>query len=125
MKIKKVNIGTEEKPKIANIGDYWDNETMEKIIELLHEYIDLFLAIFLEMKGVEGGLGEMKIPLISKARPVRQRPYRLKPIYKQKFKEEIDKMLKSGIIEPVEESKWTSPMVVQERNIGGIGYVWI
>jgi hypothetical protein len=57
MNIKKVNIGTKEKLKIANIGDYWDSETMEKIIELLCEYSDLFLATFSEMKGVEGELG--------------------------------------------------------------------
>jgi hypothetical protein len=37
MNIKKVNIGTEEKPNIANIGNYWDNGTMENIIELLCE----------------------------------------------------------------------------------------
>jgi hypothetical protein len=82
MKIKKVNIETEEKPKITNIGYYWDNETMEMIIELLHEYSDLFPATFLEMKGVVEGVGEMKIPLRPYARPVRQRPYTLNPIYK-------------------------------------------
>jgi hypothetical protein len=42
------------------------------------------------MKGIVGELGEMKIPLIPEAIPIRQRPYRLNPIYKQKFKEEID-----------------------------------
>ena len=46
MKIKKVNIGIEDKPKIANIGDYRDNETMEKLIELLCEYSDLFPPTF-------------------------------------------------------------------------------
>ena len=29
-------------------------------------------------------------------------------------------MLASGIIEPVEESEWVIPMVVQEKNQGGI-----
>jgi len=84
--IKKVNIGTEEKPKIANIGDYWDSETMEKIIELLRKYNDLFPTTFSEMKGVAGKLGEMKIPLRPDAKPVRQRLYRLNPIYKKKVK---------------------------------------
>jgi len=28
---------------------------------------------------------------------------------------ELDKMLEVGIIEPVEESNWVSPMVVQEK----------
>jgi hypothetical protein len=54
----------------------------------------------------------MNIPLISKARPIIHRPYRLNPIYKKKVKEKIDRMLEDGIIEPVEESKWVSPMVV-------------
>jgi hypothetical protein len=35
-------------------------------------------------------------------------------------KVEIDKMLEVGIIEPVEESEWISPMVVQEKKKGGI-----
>ena len=46
------------------------------------------------------------------ARPVKQRPYRLNPKYKEKVKIELNKMLEVGIIEPVEESKWIIPMVV-------------
>jgi hypothetical protein len=57
MNIKKVNIGTKEKPKIANIGYYWDSETMEKITELLRKYSDLFPTTFSEMKGVGGEIG--------------------------------------------------------------------
>jgi len=38
IKIKKVNIGTKQTLKLANLGDYWDTSTIDKIIELLHEY---------------------------------------------------------------------------------------
>jgi hypothetical protein len=38
IKIKKVNIGTEQAPKLENVGDYWDDDTIDKITELLHEY---------------------------------------------------------------------------------------
>jgi hypothetical protein len=31
IKVKKVNIGTNEQPKIANIGDYWDEKMVESI----------------------------------------------------------------------------------------------
>jgi hypothetical protein len=31
LRMHKVNIGTEEKPKFTNIGDYWNEETIEKI----------------------------------------------------------------------------------------------
>ena len=54
IKVKKFNIGTVENPKIASIGNYWDEKTMESITELLREYKDLFPTTFTEMKGIEG-----------------------------------------------------------------------
>ena len=35
LKIKKVNIGTKETPKIASIGNYWDDKTIGQIADLL------------------------------------------------------------------------------------------
>jgi hypothetical protein len=100
---------------MTNIVDYWDEKTMESITYLPREYNDLFPTTFTEMKGVIGELGKMKIPLRAKARPIRQQPYRLNPIYKQKVKAEIDRMLEARIIEPIEESEWISPMEFQEK----------
>jgi hypothetical protein len=57
IKIKKVNIGTEETPKLANVEDYWDVATIDKITELLHEYQDLFPTKFTDMKGIKGPMG--------------------------------------------------------------------
>jgi hypothetical protein len=48
---------------------------MESIIELLRKYKNLFPTKFIEMKGIEGELGEMKIPLRAEARLIRQQPY--------------------------------------------------
>ena len=59
------------------------------------------------------------MPLKEDARLVKQHPYRLNPRYKEKVKDEIDKMLATCIIEPVEESEWVSPMVVQEKKTKG------
>jgi hypothetical protein len=120
IKIKKINIGTEQAPKLQNVGDYWDNDTISKITELLHEYQDLFPTKFTNMKGIKGPMGEMKIPLKSYARHVKQRPYRLNPKYKHKVKIELDRMLEAGIMEPVEESEWIRPMVVQDKKSGEI-----
>ena len=93
---------------------------MENITDLLHKFQDLFPTKFLEMKGILGDLGEMKIPLKPDAKPVRQRSYRLNPQYKEWVKAELDQMLDTGIIEPIEESKWISPMVVQDKTTGKI-----
>jgi hypothetical protein len=72
IKVKKVNIGTVEHPKMASIGDYWDEQIVEIITELLREYNDLFPTTFTEMKGIVRELGEMKIPLRPEARSIRQ-----------------------------------------------------
>jgi hypothetical protein len=119
VKVNKVNIGTTENPKMENNGDYWDEQKIERITELLHDYSDMFSTTFTNMKCIASELGEMNIPLKPEARSVRQRPYRLNPIYKKKVKAEIDRMLEAGIIEPVEESKWIIPMVVQEKKKEG------
>jgi hypothetical protein len=57
---------------MASIGDYWDDQRVESITKLLHEYSDLFPTTITEMKGIVGELGEMKIPLRPKARLIRQ-----------------------------------------------------
>src|ERR1700679_2462020 len=63
---------------------------------------------------------EMRIPLKPYARKIKQRPYILNPKYKEKVKIELDRMLEAGIIEPVEESEWIIPMVVQDKKTGEI-----
>ena len=70
------------------------------------------------MKGILGDLGEMKILLKPYAKPMQQRPHRFNPRYKERVKDELDQMQDAGIINPIEESKWISPMVVQDKNIG-------
>jgi hypothetical protein len=105
IKIKKVNIGIDQSPNFVNVGDYWNVSTIDKITELMHEYQDLFPTKFTNMKGIKGPMGEMRIPLNLDARPLKQRPYRLNPKYKEKVKIELDKMLEAGIIKPVEESE--------------------
>jgi hypothetical protein len=73
------------------------------------------------MKGIKRPTGEMRIPLKPNAKTFKKRPYRLNPKYKEKVNTELDRMLEAGIIEPVEELEWISPMVVQDKKIGEIG----
>ena len=69
---------------------------VSKVTQLLHEYQNLFLTKFSEMKVI-------KIPLKPDAKPVKQRPYRLNPKYKEKVRMKLDKMLAAGISEALEE----------------------
>jgi hypothetical protein len=86
----------------------------------LHEYQDLFPTKFTDIKGIKGPVGEMRIPLKQYVKLVKKRPYILNTKYKEKVKIELDQMLEAGIIEPVEELEWISPMVVQDKKTGEI-----
>ena len=61
----------------------------------------------------------MRIPLKEEVKPIKQRPYRLNPRYKEKVKQEQDMMIATGIIEAVEQSEWIIPMVVQDKKEKG------
>ena len=71
IKLKKINIGTKVEPKFASIGDYWDDETIGHIVDLLHEYQDIFPTKFTEMKGIIGDLEVMYIPLKADTKPMK------------------------------------------------------
>ena len=88
---------------------------VDKVGELIHEYQGLFSTKFTDLKGIIRDLGVMRITLKLDAKPVKQRPYCLNPKYTEKVYVELVKMLAVGIIEPVEESDWVSPMVVLEN----------
>lgn len=115
LKTRQINIGTKVEPKFAKIGDYLDDVTVDKVVELLHEYRDLFPTKFAELKGIIEDLGIMKITLKPDVKLVKQRLYRLNPKYKEKVHLELDKMLMAGIIKPIEEYDWVSQMVLQEK----------
>jgi hypothetical protein len=80
---------------LEKVGDYWDDATIDKITELLHEYQDLFPTKFIDMKGIKGPMGEMNIPWKPDVRPVKQRPYKPNPKYKKKVRIELDRMLEA------------------------------
>jgi hypothetical protein len=115
LRVFKVNIGTKDKPNFVNIGDYWNNEIVENFVYFLR-----LPTTFLEMKGIVGELGEINISLNPYAKTVIWRPYWLNMKHKEKVKEEIDRMLEVGIIEPIVESNLISLMVVQDNKTWGI-----
>ena len=71
LKTKQVNIGLEVQPNFANKGEYWDEDTVDKVVELLREYRDLFPTKFSYLKGILGDISVMKITLKPNAKPMK------------------------------------------------------
>ena len=115
IKIKDVNITKDGQPKMARIVDYWSKQQTIEIVDLLKEYQDVFARDYKDLKGLVEEMGEMKIDLLLDATPVKKRSYKLAHKYKEIVKTEIDNMLTIGIIYPIDQSEWASPMVVQPK----------
>ena len=94
---------------MAKIGDYWSEEQTTEIVKLLKEFQDVFARDYKDLKGLVHEMGEMKIDV----RAVKKMPYKLAHKYKEIVKKEIDNKLVAGIIYPIDQSEWESPMVVQ------------
>ncbi|CAM6113035.1 unnamed protein product [Calypogeia fissa] len=85
----------------------------EKTIQdLLGEYKDVFAWSHMDLQGVNPILGEHSIDLMLGARSIRQRQHRMNPKYSLMVKEEIDRLLEAGIIYPMLNSEWVSPIVI-------------
>jgi hypothetical protein len=82
---------------------------------LLQEYEDLFPKIFSKLKGIKGYLGEMKIKLNPGSKLIKHMSYQLNPRVKEKVKKEIDRMLATGLIFPVDEDEWIIFIVIHTK----------
>ena len=60
-------------------------------------------------------MGEMKIDIKTETKKIKKWPHKLAHKYKEIVKKEIDGMLAVEIIYPIDQSEWTSPMVVQPK----------
>ena len=112
VKTREFNISNDDRPKMAKIGDYWSKEHTTEIVNLLREFQDVFSRDYKDLKGLVHEMGEMKIDTKPDVRPVNKRPYKLAHKYKEIVEKEIDNMLGAGIIYPIDQSKWESPMVI-------------
>ena len=84
MKRNKHNIGIETNPKMAIVGDYWDEVIVSQVIDLIKEYEDMFPSTFSKIKGIVGDICEINIQLKPDEKPIKKRLYRLNPKYKEK-----------------------------------------
>ena len=75
---------------MVEIGDYWSEQQMTKIVDLLKEYHDVFAGEYKNLKGLVEEMGEMKIDLLSEATPIKQKPYKIAHKYKEIVKTKID-----------------------------------
>lgn len=85
---------------------------------LIEEFSDVFAWSYEKLKGIEPEMVEHCIPLILGTKPIMQKEKRMNPQLQLIVKAELERLLKTGFIRPVEITDWVSPMVLVRKNNG-------
>lgn len=112
-----INIGTEDSPKMINIGKCCTPEERIKVRKLLIDFQDVFAWSYEDLKNFMDGKFKHTIPLKPGATPVRQKQRNYNHLVEGAIFKEIDKMLKARIIYPIHHSTWVANIVpVRKKN---------
>ncbi|XP_073225554.1 uncharacterized protein [Cicer arietinum] len=90
--IEIVNLGTEEGRKEIKVGTILKKEVYHKLIQLLHEYKDVFAWSYQDMPGLDTSIVEHKLPLKPDSSPVKQKLRRMKPDIQRGIEVDPDKI---------------------------------
>ena len=86
---KAINLGSEKEKKEVKIGTTLSPTIMEKLIELLREYSDVFAWSYQDMPSLDTDIVVHRLPLREECASVRQKLRRVKPEILLKIKEEV------------------------------------
>ncbi len=114
----KLNLGTKANPQCIKINAQLIKEKIEKLQIILKESKDVFAWIYKDLKGIPIKLAQHKIELNTSIPLTHQARYKLNPNYATIIKQDVDKLLVEGFIQPVEEATWLSPIVVVPKKNG-------
>jgi len=113
-----LNLGIEANPQCIKVNAHLIKEKTKEFKTLLKEFKDVFAWTYKDVKGMFPKLVQHIIELNTSIPPTHQARYRLNPNYATTIKQDIDKLLAIGFIQPLEEATWLSPIMVLPKKNG-------
>jgi hypothetical protein len=90
----------------------------EKLLDVLREHKEAIGWTIEDIKGISPSVVMHKIHLEENAKPSREPQRRLNPAMQEVVRAEVIKLLDAGIIYPISDSKWVSPIHVVPKRAG-------
>ena len=92
------------------ISSLLSHEEKSKLINVLKSHKNAFAWKISDIPGISPSFCKHQITFLDEVKPVVQRQRRLNPNMKEVVKKEIIKLLDAGIIYPISDSTWVSPI---------------
>jgi hypothetical protein len=90
-----------------------------ELITFLKKYVDCFAWNYIEMSGLSQELVEHRLPIKDGFKPYKQYPRRFNSTIYDQVKEEINRLLQAGFIQPCRYVTWVSNIVPIEKKDSG------
>ena len=98
--------------------DVTTDEQEQKLLQVIKDHKRAIGWTLADIPGISPSFCMHRILLEEDAKPVRQPQRRLNPHLMEVVKKEVTKLLQAGIIYPISDSTWVSPVHVAPRNLG-------
>jgi len=105
--------------KFLHINAGLSENQQAQLLEVLKKQVGAFAWEYTDMKGIHPDTCIHHIYMDPNIPPVRQPQRRMNPSLKDIVKEELQKVLTTGFIYPISDSKWVSPLVVVPKKVIG------
>jgi len=118
--LEEVDLGDGSVKRPTYVSAKIPKEFKDRIVELLKGYKYFFAWDYNEMLGLRREVVELKLPIHTHKKLVKQIPRRFAPHTLPKIKEEIERLLKCGFIRPVRYVDWLANIVPVKTKNGTI-----
>ncbi|XP_038679469.1 uncharacterized protein LOC119980745, partial [Tripterygium wilfordii] len=115
-----VNLGTEMEKKEVKVGAAFEGENKKKLIDLLHNYQDVFAWSYQDMPGLDTSIVVHKLPLILECTLVKQKLRRLKADMLLKIRDEVKKQFDAGFLAVARYPEWVANIVPVPKKDGKV-----
>ena len=89
--VEVVNLGTEEDKREVKIGADLDDNVKKRLIQMLHDYVEIFAWSYKDMPGLDTDIMVHRLPMKEGCSPVKQKLRRTRPDMSKKIKDEVEK----------------------------------
>jgi hypothetical protein len=115
-----LNIGILDCPKNVKIGSQCSDEEKLKFTKLLHEFQYFFTWSYEDIHGFDPSLIQHPIPIKEGIKLVRKKKRPINHALEATIQKELEKLLKAGIIFPINYYEWVSNLVLIQKMTGQI-----
>ena len=118
--VEVINLGTEEDKREVRVGAALQDTVKTRLIELLHEYDDVFAWSYQDMPGLDTDIVTHKLPLKEECPAVKQKLRRTRPDMALKIREEVRKQFDAGFLEVAKYPQWVANIVPVPKKDGKV-----